>query len=70
MVVAENPLAVGQGCLVDPDCLVEPARGLVRAGQAALWAQGLWVVVAENPLAVGQGCLVDPDCLVEPPAAW
>ena len=70
MVGAEDPLAVGQGLLVQGDRLGGPARRLVGVGEVVPRGQGVGVVGAEDPLAVGQGPLVQGDRLGVRPAAW
>ena len=66
MVRAQDPLAVGQGPLVQRDRLGGPARGLVGEGEVVPGGQGVGVVRAQDPLAVGQGPLVQRDRLGGP----
>ena len=65
--VAEQPLAVGEGALVQRDGLGQPPGRLVGGGEVVAGAQGDGVGVAEQPLAVGEGALVQRDGLGQPP---
>ena len=66
VVLAEHPLPVGQGLLVQRDRLGGPARRLVGVGEVVPRGQGVGVVWAEHPLPVGQGLLVQRDRLGGP----
>ena len=65
--VAEHPLAVGEGALVQRDGLIQPPGRLVGDGEVVAGGQGVGVGVAQQPLAVGEGALVQRDGLVQPP---
>ena len=70
MVGAEDPLAVGEGLLVQGDGPVQLPGRLVGAGEVVAGGQGVGVVGAEDPLPVGEGLLVQGDGAVSRPAAW
>ena len=72
--VAEDPLAVGEGPLVQRDGLVQPPGLLVGKSEIVTGSQGVGVGLAEDPLAVGEGPLavgrgplVQRDGLSQPP---
>ena len=58
MVGAQDPLAVGEGPLVQRDGLVQAPRRLIGAGEVVAGGQGIGVVGAQDPLGVGEGALV------------
>ena len=61
MVVAEDPLPVGEGLLEQRDGPAQVPRRVVGVGEVVAGGQGLGVVVAEDPLPVGEGLLAQRD---------
>ena len=67
MGVAEQPLGVGEGALVQRDGLAQPPSLVIGGGEVVAEGQGAGVGIAEQPLAVGEGALVERDSLARPP---
>ena len=65
--LAQDPLAVGEGALVQRDGLIQPPGSLVGAGEVAAGVEGVGVGLAQDPLAVGEGALIQRDGLIQPP---
>ena len=53
MGLAQDPLAVGEGALVQRDGLRQPPGVLVGGGEVVAGGQGVGVGLAQDPLAVG-----------------
>jgi hypothetical protein len=64
--VAQHPLGVGEGALVQWDGLVHPPGGPVGIGEVAAGGQRIGVGVAQRPLGVGEGALEQRNGLVQP----
>ena len=66
MVGAQDAQPVAQALFEQVDGLVEPARGIVGAGEVASGTEDRGVIGAEDAQAVGEIPLVQGDGLVEP----
>ena len=65
--LAQDPLAVGEGALVQRDGLLQPPGVAVGGGEAVTGAQGAGVGLTQDPLAVSEGALQQRDGLLQPP---
>ena len=57
MGLAQDPLAVGEGALIQRNSLVQPPGRPVSDGEVVAGAQGVGVRLALDPLGVGEGAL-------------
>lgn len=75
MLVAQHPLAVGEGMFVQRDGAPQISGRLVGIGEIAAGGQGVGVILAQHPPTVGEGLLVQRDrapqtSRVSPSAIW